>query len=457
MSTSPISISPVQLKSDALQRIRPDLNLEKWTLWQPAKSRGNLGVRVIRREVKLSCGQNMTAEVEIGFTNKGVLTTEDQKTFYSLIKVWEESGQSEAQTYYSLRRLATILGKKWGTNVIDATTASLVRLRVTPITWRYAYHDSVEKTVMEILEPFNILSELKTIRRKADGHVTRAFGYFRFNDFILKNLLNHYTKPVLIDTVLSFRSEIAQLIYTHLDLLMAHRNHYERRTRNLFFDDLGLESASYQHIANRVQKLKPALSELQGVALSSGLITAVSLERTKDNLDYKIVVHKKPHLKRPQSYSEEQPEKVSGDEGVTHPLTSEALDLLTYFQRVFHRTEHSIPTSKAISQAVSLLAQYGPEKARYLIDFGHKAAAETRYNIQFFGGLLQYETQAFRTYDAEQSREQQQDAIESCVLCDKNGLILFERNDSMESFSVRCPHDESKIREYEQKKNCQRL
>jgi hypothetical protein len=33
---------------------------------------------------------------------------------------------------------------------------------------------------------------------------------------IIKNLLANHTKPVLFDVVLSFKSEITQILYTHI-------------------------------------------------------------------------------------------------------------------------------------------------------------------------------------------------------------------------------------------------
>ena len=123
-------------------------------------------------------GRKVSAEVEVGFTQKGVLTTEDQKTFYALIKIWEDKGRPTEQTYYSSRGLARVLKKGWGTNVMNATDQSLLRLRMTPLIWRNSYHDSARKDMIEQLDPFNILSDLKVIRRKSDGHITHRVWVF---------------------------------------------------------------------------------------------------------------------------------------------------------------------------------------------------------------------------------------------------------------------------------------
>src|SRR5207237_8271696 len=129
-------------------------------------------------------------------------------------------------------------------------------------------------------------------------HVTTEYGYFKFNDFILNNLLHNYTKPLLLEVVLGFKSELAQILYTHLDLIMARRNHYERKTKELF-DDLGLEVESYCNPSNRKQLLTKALHELKGVRLTTGIITTATLERTKDDKDYKLVVRKGARMSVP--------------------------------------------------------------------------------------------------------------------------------------------------------------
>src|SRR5574341_1643311 len=60
----------------------------------------------------------------------------------------------------------------------------------------------------------------------------------------------------------------------------------------IFFDDLGLEGTAYKNASKRKQNLLPALKELQGIQLSTGYITSIKLERTKDDKDYKLVVDK---------------------------------------------------------------------------------------------------------------------------------------------------------------------
>jgi hypothetical protein len=453
MTTSLLEKTEEALKHEGKlieEKVRPDLNLEKWSIWQPAKSKSQPKERVIRREIELPNGDRVLAEVEVGFTNKGVLTTEDQKTLYALLKLWEDKGKGTEPTFYSLRKLAKVLKKRWGTNVIEATSQSLLRLRITPLIWKNSYLDSTEKNYVEVLDPFNILSDLKIIRRKSDGHTTQEFGYFRFNDFILKNILNGHTKPVVLDTVLSFKSEIAQLLYTHIDLIMARRDHYERKTRELF-DDLGLDGKAYKNASKRKQNITPALKELHGVRLSTGYITSIKLERTVDKHDYKIVVDKGQQQQLPliaeiEADTDESREVQPIQSQQPTTLGKQARDLVGYFHKLFHGAELAYPSSTAIDQATVLIARHGDALARFIVDFAHTEAPKTKFNIQTFGGILQYTARALATVDQARVKEKTKTLIDQCTFCDSNGFLYFEDERHQTIAVPSCPHDLDRIK-----------
>src|SRR5882672_2273894 len=175
------------------EKIRVELNVEKWpALWRPASSKNAPTLRTLERELKFSDGNRGTSKLEIGFTHLGTLTTEDQKMFYALIRHWEETGKpSDRPVYFSDRLLARLLKKKgWGSNVIQAITGSLRRLRTTPLRWIKSYHkDDGKDTQYEEETFFSFLDNLKIVTRKQHGHITNQQGYFQFDRNILANLL----------------------------------------------------------------------------------------------------------------------------------------------------------------------------------------------------------------------------------------------------------------------------
>lgn len=400
--------SPTQDKQNtntALQKIRPELNLEKWTIWKPSKSPAKeLKAQIIKRDIVLDDGSRVKSKVKVGFTDDGQLTTEDRKTYYALIKMWYDKGRPTEQVFLSLRQLAKILNKKWGSNVIEATSQSLLRLRTIPFTWENSYFNASTGETEEILTAFNILSDLKIHKAKKHGHTTKEAGYFKFNDHILNNLLANYTKPLLLDVILNFKSEIAQLLYTYLDLIMADKICYERRSEGLF-QDLGLEGKSYKNPSKRKQNLINPLKELQGVQLTTGILTEARIEQTKDEKDFKLVFRK-------------QPQKTIGERATEQPLESQtsftepepkAVELVKYFHGKLKRPDHQ-PSSKELDQATSLIADCDFEPAKYLINYALKEAEKTNFQMRTFGAILQYKQEGLKRY---KQRKKQQETVEA--------------------------------------------
>ena len=117
-------------------KIRAELNIEKWpAIWNPTHSKIHSKERVqprtMERESNGPDGTKTLSQVTINpIPHLGDLTTEDQRTLYVLIKHWEERGKPPHETPFSIRHVAKLLHKKgWGTNVIDAVTGSLERIR----------------------------------------------------------------------------------------------------------------------------------------------------------------------------------------------------------------------------------------------------------------------------------------------------------------------------------------
>ena len=236
------------VRARLVEKIRSELNIEKWpAIWQPAKSKNKPALRTMEREVTAEDGSRMVSRVEVGYTQLGTLTTEEQKLLYVLIQLWEDADKPDVQVFFSTRGLARMLKKKgWGTNVIQSITKSLRKLRTIPIEWINSYFDRTETGAVVVdRRPFSILGDLRIVERRQDGAVNSSLGYFKFDDHILSNLQLNYTKPVCIEEFFKLKSEIAQLVYSHIDLMLADKTKYERKSRELF-DDLGIEEPRVQ-------------------------------------------------------------------------------------------------------------------------------------------------------------------------------------------------------------------
>ena len=240
-------------KDESLARTYPELNMEKWSIWQPAHSKDKQMKLVIARGA---------AQVKISANSEyGPLTTEDQKVYYALIDLFwkwvqQQANGSPAKPSISTRDLARVLKKQWNGKVAKVLADSLYRLRFTAFVWQNSYYDSTTKRTVTLLDTFTILADLKVAKTAADGKVNKEVGYFSFYDLITQNLLNGHTKPLLLETMLNFKSELAQMIYGHLDLIMADKDHYERRTEALFFDDLQLKGKLTRNLLSESESSK---------------------------------------------------------------------------------------------------------------------------------------------------------------------------------------------------------
>jgi len=402
------------------RRVRTELNLEQWSIWLPSNSNRDPGPRVLSREIVGENGQKIRAEVEIAASRKGTLTTEDQRTYYALVEHHQRSGRPESVVYFSLRGISKSLAKKWGSRTIETLTDSLTRLRANTIVWKNSYLDAASGKAQEELGFFNIITDLKIITAKQDGHTTRAEGYFKLNDAIIANLERNHAKPVLLDVVIGFKSEVAQILYTQLDRILSKDiATYERRTKELFVD-LGLEGRKYGQPSGRRQLLAPAIAELQNAPLTNGyLIRTAQLERTADGKDYKLVIKRgltrlkndpvEPRFS--ESRTELPPQRNRAAQGRIEPnppipaVAGKGIELLAYFHTVFFGTETltTQPAQKHRDLADWMIASHGEELSRYIIDFSKAEAEKTRFAIATFGAVANYIDRAVTAHTLEQA------------------------------------------------------
>lgn len=450
--------------------VRPDLNLEKWPLWEASNSRHQERARILHREIRLPDGSVVAARVEVGYSNHGTLTTEDQKTCYGLFKLWEDLGKPKGRIHFSRQQLARVLKKSWGSKVNKAITDSLMRLRFTPFVWEHSYYDSGSQETVERIDTFNILSELHLARRVRGEATVGETSYFEFNERILANLLAGFTRPVYLDTILTFQSEVAQILYTYLDLIMADKTRFERRTRELF-EDLGIDGSTYRYRSKRAQVLEPALRELDGVPVPTGVLY-VALEQTVDKTDFKIVVTKTrstinsqkkkatesgldaeqpeppalpppvvtrivnappdpakaksrgtkptkaesakmtqnaPVESAPASMTPESPKTPQrGVQKPTDPIHEATLAQVRYFHQIFFQSgDTARPTARERELARDHIERLGVEKAEYLVLFAYREARKTSFQIQNYGGIAQYEGRAVAEFDANEQQRRQ--------------------------------------------------
>jgi hypothetical protein len=234
-----------------------------------------------------------------------------------------------------------------------------------------------------------------------------------------------------LEEFFKIKSEIGQLIYTHIDLIMADKTRYERCSRDLFAD-LGLgELAFYRHASHRKQSLERALKELRGIGLSTGALKSAVLERTKDGKDYKVVFQKGARAAAaevalpepeslalgPQEGAAVEPVVINDYSKTKGVLGRQAEEVVEYFHKTVHAVDRHVCQPKEIGQALSLITQYGIEKAKFIVEYAAAKAGETNFSIQHFGAVLNYTSRAVADFDRRQQKERPRNAsADVCVI-----------------------------------------
>jgi hypothetical protein len=140
----------------------------------------------------------------------------------------------------------------------------------------------------------------------------------------------------------------------------------------------------------------------------------------------------------------------------TTPVQTDAIALVAYFYQRFHGVTNATPQPKELDQATQLIAQQGIEKARYIVDFSHRTAAETLYKPQTFSGIVHYTGRALADFDERQAHVQEKAAVEQCAFCDHNGFLSLV-DGTGRGFAAHCPHDRAAIQDLEARKSLTRV
>lgn len=451
------------MKEDALL-VRPELNFEKWPgIWQPTKSNNKLYEIVLERKTTDSI-----SKVEITANSKyGPLTTETQKIIYALYKISEEKGHPR-RIPFSCSKIAKILNKKWGKGTTKTIKEGLYQLRFTAFILKDVFFDSIsKKRIKSFVDTFTILSVLKLSEEEDDGHITTEACYCEFNEYIYNNLLNNYVKPTLLNVVLGFGDDgIAQLLYSHIDLMLAKSDEYRRPTKEIFCSELNHLGKEYIHVSRRKRTIDRILPKLDGKMLSSGGVLEVRLDKLLKNGDYDLVARKieqqhqtpatnknekkqiaqlnKKKIKKILSSMPEDPEtkKTSLKEQTFENFNKEnAREIVELFAKKFFNLENVRATTKELNQAKQLIKEFGFEASKYIVGYVYSQANRTNYKIGQFGAILEYAGRGAAQYEKEIKAKQYQQKLENCQFCKGTVYIDVITNETEKvRYKLKCPH-----------------
>lgn len=281
------------MTNNSQKLVRSELNIEKFMFWVTSnctKQSHNIQRTLVddsgnRRVVAVTVGRIADKEV-------GVLRTFDLKMFYVLLRHWQEAGRpTDGPIPFAIHDLAQRLNLSWSGRTSMMLKASLERLRFIPIKWENSYFDKETQITENVISGFTILNHL-TLHERTKGQGTpKTKCCFQFDNRILKNILQNYSKPLRLNEMLALSTELALMLYTRLDLWMSNTNVFEKKLKNLIVE-LGLNLENYKYPSQRRKLLETPVAELEGKALSTGIIQQAEIVPTADGEDLKLVVKK---------------------------------------------------------------------------------------------------------------------------------------------------------------------
>lgn len=284
--------------------IRADLNLEKWPIFTTRRDQKT--GRVLKREYTDRLGNKVIEKVSVGVSTLpdgevcGPFKTFDYKVLAVLYHLWDIDGRpTDRPVAYSIYQVAKLLNISLGGENLTMIRSSIMRLKNTPIQWQNSYRTGGKSgKMLRSVNQFNILSDIGFLTKREDGVTTDVASTFRFNPLILQNILDMWSKPIILNTVIGLKSDISVILYRHLDLMLALRPRYEI-TLDKLIDELGMDNSAYPYLSHKRTLLQRAIKEISGRPISTGYINRMEIVPTVDNNNLKLVVTKAATLVTP--------------------------------------------------------------------------------------------------------------------------------------------------------------
>lgn len=409
--------------------VRRELNLDFGQIFYPTYKKV-FSIRVYQSDLADDQENRKIIKAIVKFdVTLGTLNAFDERVFYILVELWQEQGKSET-VYFSEREIARRLNVQWaGGDTAKTIQESLTRLRLVGIEWDGSFFHKLTDRLISISNPFTILSHLKTFTTKDEG-IGSQIAEFRFDERVIQNLNSNYSRPILLDTVLSFRSPLAQSLYTYLEPRMYGTNHYHRTSVGLFIEDLGLVGATYKQKKVRVQAIKRARKELLGkrfyydekiekVEIANGKQDAIFHVHRSGASKIKGRVIQIPHVAaqpnattdtskkhKPQN-RRQAPSDPKGDvtprcAAKTPSRASQgSYELLQCFAKVFYNDEQHEFDKNDVLMSEKIVKEHGIERAKYFVRFAHGEANQSNYKPQYFRGIKKYLKPAIESFERE--------------------------------------------------------
>lgn len=311
--------------------VRSELNLEQNSVFSLSDNRKS---RTTTYQDTLPDGTERIRTISVGRTidgiEVGILTAHHFRIYLSLLDLWEKQGRpTNRPIHFSVLKIIKKLDLADAGPNYDLLKKHLVHLRQIPITFEQAFYNGNDGYTS--LRPFSILKHLDIYERKyksKTGQKTRGYGEFEFANPIMESLITNYSHPLRLDIIAGFKhyKDMATLLYAYLDRNLANQPFYEITLKKLF-DHLDLNDENVKYPSQRKKRIDPVIPELSGKPISTGILTSLEIQKTKDGSDYKLICQKKGQIAvRKLIKSAKLPRKVPKSEKLTESETQNEID-----------------------------------------------------------------------------------------------------------------------------------
>ena len=297
-------------KSDAEIPFFSELSVERFCPFLPNNFRGNS--ITISRVYKDRVGKRFLQTATVGKLpdepkELGVLKIKHQNFLYSIMKIWADQDWKVMQiendyygvidtTRYNLLKYAMKPGAAFSKPRYNQVLMNLHEMKSCPFTLIESPLDETEEVTVE--EPrgkkkgrvpgtreavFYLLADFEY---EKDGTSIKAGGNIRIilSKYITKKFYKKEVTLIRLDVFMSFRTDIAKIVYPLCDRILPHIKNYKKALKNLC-EETGLHY--YQKEAQNKHKWATALKELHGAELSCGKRMAADIVKEKRSWFFK--------------------------------------------------------------------------------------------------------------------------------------------------------------------------
>ncbi|MEM1149374.1 MAG: hypothetical protein AAGI03_02300 [Pseudomonadota bacterium] len=280
--------------------VRPDYNIGKYAtiLFASPHERSLTEQRTYTWDIQIGA-ETATAGISIHpLKDQKVPTTTTFKVLMAIIQLWRLQGSNpDGAVYFSDRQLAEVAGWPYSGIIAKRIREHIRILKGTTIDWVFAFRnvERLERKVqqMSLVNEATYIERGETLRSER----FRANHIVELNGTLVKNMLDNVVRPINYAALRQISSDASTRLYIMLDLFLASKRKWERRSAALLRQDLKYEGKRYENRGERKRTLRRLIGDLDGKELANGVLK-LELAETADGTDWKLVARKEMRIKK---------------------------------------------------------------------------------------------------------------------------------------------------------------